>query len=136
MCRPFYVLAQFLLTTGESELDYWLYQLPDEFPKNLRLRKFQKIAQKLGIFVKSPASHLKAKFRQLSQKIAKNYLQSFVNDCTWLWPAQFYINNTPSKLLPVYSLQQKHLKSENKTLNYFSVQPYRGRIHNVAMYNV
>ena len=61
-----------------------MYQLSDEFPKNLRLRKFQKIAQKLGIFVKSPASHPKAKFRQLPQKIAKNYPQSFVNDCTWL----------------------------------------------------
>ena len=61
-----------------------MYRLSDEFPKNLRLREFQKLAQKLGISVKYSASHLKAKFRQLSQKIAKNYLQSFVNDCTWL----------------------------------------------------
>ena len=49
-------------------------ELPNELPKNLRLRKsrhIKKISEKLVIDNKTPAGHPKAKFRQLCWKIAK-----------------------------------------------------------------
>ena len=56
-------LAQFSFTTSESELDYYHQKVNVRVASSCERRK--KISEKLAIDGKSPASHTKAKFRQL-----------------------------------------------------------------------
>ena len=77
-------LAQLRFTTSETELDYYrqkvivgvVSQIAEPF-KTLdlkELRNFKKIPEILGTESKCPASHPKANFWQLCQKIAKNQM--------------------------------------------------------------
>ena len=99
ICRLFHILAQFILTTNETELDYYHHRVNvrvasrvAERLKSQDLRKlgnFRKIHEMLGFNGEYPAAYPKAKFRRLwvkslkksavKQSIEKPILLNFVN---------------------------------------------------------
>ena len=80
ICRLFHILAQFLVITSETGLDFitrkWMFELPHELPNNLRknLGNYKKTSEMLGLDGKYSADHQKAKFWRFWQNLTKNQL--------------------------------------------------------------
>ena len=75
--RLFHVLAQYQLTAGDLELDYYHQKVNVKINEDLgKLENFREILERLRIDNKSPDSHPKNKFWQLCWKIFQNLLQN------------------------------------------------------------
>ena len=67
ICRPFHVFAQFLLTTSESELDYYHQKMnvrvaTRDVERPRELGNLKKMPEMLGFDGEYPGDHPKGKF--------------------------------------------------------------------------
>ena len=139
ICRLFHFLAQFLVTTSETELDYytteWKYELPHELPKDLsklgnlrklgtlrKLENFRKILGMLGFDGEHPAVHPIAKFwhSPLKSRQKSAVKQSFVSNLLTviIWGNRFLFL-ARSRFLMLHFLLIYYLKSRICSSNWY-----------------
>ena len=116
ICRLFHFLAQFLVTTSETELDYytteWMYELPHILPKDL-----SKIGnlRKLGTLRKLENFNFSLKSRQKSA-----VKQSFVsNPLTMIVWGNRFLFLARSRFLILHFLLIYYLKSPICSSNWY-----------------